>query len=332
MKSLQDFYVEQGICRTELAERLELSEALLQAEEESPMPSEAIQQTITADFGLAGNWFMAENAAPICYKDGKTIYDRVQLRGYFFKVSLAWQFLVVLIVGAPFMLTSIIGLFDFFIRYDAGVTEPFFHNETFMKAEIIVASLMLIVPVFSGIFLAKHITKKTGLQGDLKKYQYLYWFLPNAIGLPLFTITSALMQIQTMQNQLLFVRQGIESFVSFCAFFFSAWLCALLLDAATAENAAKQQKGLRLFGGFAAAASLLSFSVLCIRFAVFREDTANTLYWIKTVLETVLTVSAAVCIGFIPAKSPKAEAVILKVLPIAAMLIDIPFTVLRVFL
>lgn len=207
MKSLQDFYVEQGICRTELSERLALPEALLQAEEEAPVPSEAIQQAITVDFGLEENWFTAESAAPICYKDSKPIYDRAQLKGYFFKVSLVWQFVVALVVTAPFMITSIVGLFDFFIQFHAGteIAEPFFHNETFIKAELIVSSLMLIVPAFSGIFLAKHITKKTGLQGDLKKYQYLYWFLPNIIGTPLFAVTSVLMQIQTMQNQLLLV-------------------------------------------------------------------------------------------------------------------------------
>lgn len=333
MKSLQDFYVEQGICRTELSERLELPEALLQAEEEAPVPSEAIQQAITVDFGLEENWFTAESAAPICYKDSKPIYDRAQLKGYFFKVSLVWRFLVALVVTAPFVLTGIVGLVDFFVQFHAGteIAEPFFHNETFIKAELIVSSLMLILPAFSGIFLTKHITKKTGLQGDLKKYKYFYWFLPDIITAPFLTVTTTLMQTQTMQNQL-FIQQGITSLVSFCMFFLSALLCAELLDAATTEDTTKRQRALRLFGGFAAAASLLSFSVTCIRFAVFQEDTANALYWIKIVLETLLTVVAAVCIGFAPVKSQKSETVILKVLPIAAMIIDIPFTVLQVLM
>ena len=79
MKSLGDFYIEQGICRTELSERLGISAETLQAEEEAPVPSEAIQQTVTASFGIPTDYFTAEPKTPLCLKDGKPIYDRAQL-------------------------------------------------------------------------------------------------------------------------------------------------------------------------------------------------------------------------------------------------------------
>lgn len=331
MKSLQDFYTEQGICRTELAAQLGLSEADLQEQEELPMPTDETQQAITADFGLAENYFTEKGDAPICYKNGEPIVDRARLRGYFFKVSLGWQLLVNLIVVAPYLFTSIAGMVAFFVQFDAGVTEPFFQNETFIKAELLVFSLMLIFPAFSGILLARHITKKTGLQGNLKKYQYLYYFLPDVITLPLFSVTSALMQIQTAQGAFVLVQQGILFVVSVCSLLLSAWICMWLLDAATEGNAARQQKLFRLLGGFAATAGLLRFAVTCICYAVFPNSTADALSWSEAVLQLVLTVSTAVCIGFVPMHSQKSEAVFLKVLPLTAMLIQIPITVLRIF-
>lgn len=71
MKSLGDFYVEQGVCRTELAERLGISAEALQAEEEASVPSEAMQKTVTASFGIPTDYFTIEPQTPLCLKDGK---------------------------------------------------------------------------------------------------------------------------------------------------------------------------------------------------------------------------------------------------------------------
>lgn len=334
MKSLGDFYIEQGICRTELSERLGISAETLQAEEEAPVPSEAIQQTVTASFGIPTDYFTAEPKTPLCLKDGKPIYDRAQLKSYFFKVSLVWLFLVELIVAAPYLLTSIVGLVEVIIRIGQdNPTETFLHNETFLKVEMIVSSfLMTALPAFSGIFLAKHIAKRTDLQGNLKKYQYLYWALPNVITAPLLTATTAFLKTRTIPGPFFLLQSGIEFLVTCGVFLLNVWLCALLLDTAVTEDAAKQQRKLRRFGGWTAAASLLYFGISCVSKVVLSGAATDALFWAERISKLVLTVTAAVCIGFVPKKSPKAETLIFKVLPLAAVLIQMPFTIIRAVL
>lgn len=334
MKSLEDFYIEQGVCRTELSERLGISAEALQAEEEAPVPSEAIQQTVTAFFGIPTDYFTAELKTPLCLKDGKPIYDRAQLKSYFFKVSLVWLFLVELIVAAPYLLTSIVGLVEVIIRIGQdNPTETFLHNETFLKVEMIVSSfLMTALPAFSGIFLAKHITKRTDLQGNLKKYQYLYWALPNVITAPLLTATTAFLKTRTVSSPFFLLQSIIEFLVTCGVFLLHVWLCALLLDTAVTEDAAKQQRMFRLFGGLAAAAGVLCFGISCVSKVVLSGAATDALFWVEHISKLVLTVTAAVCIGFVPRKSQKAEAIIFKVLPLAAVLIQMPFTIIRAVL
>lgn len=331
MKSLQDFYVEQGICRTELSAQLGISETVLQAEEELPVPSDAIQKIITAGVGLPEQYFTSEDEVPLCFKDGKPIYDRVQLRSYFFRLSLCWQFWVGLIIAAPYMLTSIAGIFFFLAQYNGG-TESFLQDEIFIKTDLIMSSLIQAVHAVSGIFLARHITKKTGLQGSLKKYQYLYPFLPGAITTPILTAVYALMQTQAIQTHLVFLQTGITGLVSIVLFFVDGWLCARLLESAVAADTAKQQKTLRLFGSGAAAAGLLTFVITCVRYTVFGDANADTLHWVQTVSETVLLVAAAICVGFAPVKSAKSETMFFKVLPLLSMLLGIPFAIAWVIL
>lgn len=330
MKSLQDFYVEQGVCRTELAEQLGIPEADLQAQEELSVPSEAVQAAISAGFGLAADYFTAEAEAPICLKNGKPIYERAQLRGYFVRVSLAWQFLTLLVVFAPVFLSGLVRLFDFFLHSDFNTTEVLFRNEMFLKAELFITNaLMLLAPAFSGIFLIKHITKKTSLQGDLKKYTYFYWLLPQAITAPIYTVASMLIR-QDGLHPLSLGQQGVMSAVTLCTYFLNALLCARLLDAVSTETAAKRQSALRLFGGGAAAACVLRFAVTGIGQIVLQKEAGSAVQWIASAAEGVLTVAAAVLVGFVRIQNPKTEAALLKAAPLAAMLIRLPFTVWQI--
>lgn len=335
MKSLGDFYVEQGVCRTELAERLGISAEALQAEEEASVPSKAMQKTVTASFGIPTDYFTIEPKAPLCLKDGKPIYDRAQLKSYFFKVSFVWLFLVELIVAVPYFLTSIVGLVDTIIRVGQGTNpaETFLSNETFLKAELIVSSfLMTGLPAFSGIFLAKHITKRTDLQGNLKKYQYLYWALPTILTAPILTAVTSFLRTRTMSLPLTILRSGIE-FLTVCGvFLLDVWLCSLLLDTAVTEDDEKHQRKLRRFGGWTTAAGVLSFGISCVFQVFFSETAAGALFWVEHISVLFLTVAAAVCIGFVPKKSPKSETIIFKVLPLAAVLIQMPFTIIRAVL
>lgn len=335
MKSLGNFYIEQGICRTELAARLGISAEVLLAEEEAPVPSEAMQKAVTASFGIPTDYFTAEPKAPLCLKDGKPIYDLAQLKGYFFKTAFVWLLLTELIIAVPYFLTGIVGLLDTIIRVGQGAnpTETFLHNETFLKAELIVSSfLMTGLPAFSGIFLAKHITKRTDLQGNLKKYQYLYWALPNILTMPLLTAVTSFLKTRTMPGPFILLPSIIEFLVTCGVFLLNVWLCAQLLDTAVTKDAAKQQRKLCLFGGWTAAAGVLSFGISCVFQVFFSETAAGTLFWAERISALVLTVAAAVCIGFVPKKSPKSETIIFKVLPLAAVLIQMPFTIIRAVL
>ena len=333
MKSLQDFYTEQGICRTELAARLGISEAVLQTEEKLPVPTDETQQALKTAFSLPSDYFSlpTEVEKPTRTVDGRQIIYAERHKKYFFGTALVWHILVSLVLAVPVALLSYALVICRMISDTGNGGIPWITDSFILHAVSIATSVSLIGFAFSGVFLANYILKSTTLRGEIRKYQYLYWFLPSLIVSLLNAVTEQILFPLLSISTQTFSGMGVFALVSAVATVLEVVVCAACLETAVADNLSVRRRRLRIICGTAAGATFLTFLICCISDAV-NGTPLTVLDWVQGIANAAVPIAAALCVGFVPAESQKPETWIFKILPLTAMLIDIPFAVAQMLI
>ncbi len=318
MKSMGDFYVSQGICRTELAKQLGMPEETLENEEALAVPTEEMRVRLTALYNLPADWFLREEQPEIT-PDGKRILNGAARKRYFFKVSLVWQFLVAFAVAAPVSVFSV--TYSIFSSNLYG-KEPLLSEGDFIRVMQVLSELLIVLSAFAGILLAKYIIKRTAFCEGVRKYQFFYWLLPDAMTAAInFVFLFCIGLSQETEN---IWKSGISSFLSIPLLLAAAWLCAELLDAAVTKDIARRRKKLRILCGLAVGSRAFSF-VLAVVGNALQGISLSASDWLHMVLRFLLLAAAAAGIGFFPDTGDKHKKLCFTVLPLAAMFIDIPF-------
>lgn len=93
------------------------------------------------------------------------------LKAYFFKTSLIWYIILVLILSAPVSISA------FITPNLSGLSGTVMRD----ALDILVDVVTVVINIMYCNMFAKYIMKKTGLNGDIFKYRYLYYVIPSGV-------------------------------------------------------------------------------------------------------------------------------------------------------
>lgn len=314
-RTLEHFRAEHNIWRKDLAEQLGISEeALERLELTGEVPADIAQKltelyTLPADYFTADvDMLRAEHAAALRKDPKKPIL-------YFMLVAFVWT----LIVGA--------------IQYVVQI--PLRVANTLDYASVPVFSYIedlcvVIISVFSGIYLGSYLLKKSNFRGNIADFEFLYPYLPNiAIGwtsalTALFfkNLTPSDFSLDTFNGSAFAVTIALTSVstllqIVFLAFFLNA--------AAHADGTAKQKQFI-ILSSIVLGSQILSYIFMMIRGSFF---VADALVWISRILSLLLLLGTLYGICFGAKRMPRLKSVWYTVLPIAAMVLPTLFSILR---
>lgn len=314
-RTLEHFRAEHNIWRKDLAEELGISEdALERLELTGEIPAD-IAQKLTEKYGLPEDYFTADVDMVRAEYAAALRKDPKKPLMYFAGVSFVW----LLIIGA--------------IQY--AVQLPLRIANTLDYASVPVFSYiedlcLIVITVFSGIYLGSYLLKKSNFRGSIADFEFLYPYLPSvAVGW-----MSALVSL--FFNNLIPADLSIDIFntgafaatlaITLLGTVLQVLFLAFFLNAAAHADGAQKQKQLKILCAIVLGSQILSYIFMIIRGGFF---TADVLVWVSRILSLLLLLGILYGICFGAKRMPNLKVVWFTVLPIAAMILPILLSILR---
>lgn len=314
-RTLEHFRAEHNIWRKDLAEELGISEeALERLELTGDVPAQIAEQ-LTEAYSLPADYFSAdvdmvraEYAAALRKDPKKPIL-------YFALVSFVWLLIIGVIQYAVRLPLRIANTLDY-------ASVPVF--------SYIEDLCLVVINVFSGIYLGSYLLKKSNFRGSIADFEFLYPYLPSVavswmsalIALFFNKITPADFSVDIFNTGAFAATVAVSLLgaalqVVFLTFF---------LNTAAHADGAKKQKLLKILCAAALGSQLLSYVFMMIRGGFF---TAEPIVWVSRILSLLLLLATLYGICFGAKKMPNLKPVWYTVLPIAAMVLPTVLSIVR---
>lgn len=304
-KTLEQFRAEKGLWRSELAEKLNMSEEeLSQLEELSEVPPE-IAEKITGEYSLPGDYFTFDpNAKELRYTPKKPFL-------YLFKVSVIWfvAFSVLsAVLSAPLTVARAMNF---------EVTELFGYLSSVCRTIII---------AFSGVYLTSYINRKTSFTKEVRKYDYVYPYLSWKAAAFLSPVSAYFLKKAANEEDffgtsyLFTAASGVATLVILSLF--SA--CLLYTVALTKDK--KQTLNFTLLCTLAVISS--AANIIC---KAIIEKNFSGISIAEAAVSGVLLISVCAAVIILDKKVPKLRTLWFTVLPLCAMLTPCVFEAVRLF-
>lgn len=322
-RTLAQFRAERSLWRKDVAQTLDISEEALAALERSSEVPPEVAQKITAAYNLPPDYFAVDldaMAAAAVQAQKKTPKNPL---AYFYKVSLVWQLLTLLILSVvnsvPVIVLTIVG--------DA----PDILTDIFT---VIYQALLLT----SGALLCRYILQKTTFAGDISKVKWLlvplaYFGTRVISGVALFFMpTEQEFRASLDSSMLAFFGSMASNFVFSILelFLVPLFMAGILWVASMEDGEVRRKKQKMLF--WAIFASLTLYRVLfivCYLVIVRKTMTAPASTWVWQAFWYLLAVTVLLGATFGPKKWPKCNAVWLVALPVVYYMLSSVITLVR---
>lgn len=161
------------------------------------------------------------------------------LKAYFFKTSLIWYIILVLILSAPVSISA------FITPILSGLSGTMMRD----VLDILVDVITVVINIMYCNMFAKYIIKKTELNGDIFKYRYLYYVIPSGVvaGISILSGLVTTLAYTTIiddatKSFLLPVAGGINIVLSVVSVVLVALVMASLLNTAIVSDAERKIK------------------------------------------------------------------------------------------
>lgn len=289
-KTLYDFRAENGIWRSEVAEKTGLDEKMLEEAEKQEELSPEIAEKIVEAYQLSSDYFTFDpEAKELRYTPEKPF-------GYFLNVVIIWQVLVCVAYAVITFPTMMAGMLE-----TAG-------EELFQMLESI---CQVIITAFSGVYLSSYIMKKTSYGKEISHYDFIYPYLPAQATLFISIITK-LLPVSFSSNTALLI--GSTSIIAVVTLFLQALATAFILRGRVEGN----HKPIKIVSVL----SVVSWFVYIGFYVVISIMSKTELSPFKVgilILEFVLMLAVIFGVLVGDKKMPKLNKLWLVVLPICAM-------------
>lgn len=320
-KTLVDFRAEKGLYLKDVAEKTGIPEDELIAVEQSGTVPAELGQKIIAHYALPADYFAEPVKAQIVKKNPSNPLT------YFFGVSIVWSIITSIIASIPSYL-SMLATSIFSFGFGGTMIFAFLASTPF---KLFNSYFPVIVNIFSGIFLANFIIKKTSYTGDIKKYQFLYPILPGApvlcVSMLLGLITQTILENSLndlsfeSSHQSMFALLGINGItfiVSIITSLLASFVCAKLLYSAAFDGDEKRRKLLRTIAIFAT----VSYALTAIMYVAYTitSDNYHLGMLIADVISYALGIALVWALALVKTDNKKVETVVYTVLPILAII------------
>lgn len=322
-RTLAQFRAERQLWRKDVAQTLGISEEALEALERSPQVPPEVAQRITAAYNLPPDYFAVDlDAVAAAAVQAQKKVPKNPL-AYFYKVSLVWQLLTLLILSVvnsvPVIVQTIVG--------DA----PDILTDIFT---VIYQALLLT----SGALLCRYILQKTTFAGDISKVKWLlvplaYFGTRVISGVALFfTPTEEELMASLDGDMAAFFGSMASNFVFGVLelFLVPLFMAGILWIASMEDGEVRRKKQKMLF--WAIFASLTLYRVLfvvCYLVIVRKTMTAPASTWVWQAVWYLLAVAVLLGATFGPKKLPKCNALWLVVLPVVDCMLSSVIGLLR---
>lgn len=313
-RTLEHFRAEHNVWRKDLAEELGISEEALERLELTGEVPADIAQKLTENYSLPEDYFTADVDMLRAERAASLRSDPKKPLLYFAGVSFVWLLIISAIQYAVRLPLRIANTLDY-------ASVPVF--------SYIEDLCLVVITVFSGIYLGSYLLKKSNFRGSIADFEFLYPYLPSvAIGW-----TSALVSL--FFNNLTPADLSVDIFNTgaFAATLAVTLLSAVLqvlfltffLNAAAHAEGAQKQKQLKILCAVALASQILSYIFMMIRGGFF---TAEPIVWVSRILSLLLLLGTLYGICFGAKRMPNLKTVWFTVLPIAAMVLPTLLSIL----
>ena len=324
-KTLVDFRAEQGLYLKDLAAILGISEDELRTIEESGTVPAEIGQRLILHYALPTDYFSAPAYNPIQVAPAKITPPNPTK--YFLKVIIVYYLLSAFAESVP-MFASYIDLF-------VGIFNPN-SNFSIMGSPIytVFSSVWSIaVSILSCVFLTNYILEKTTFTGDIKKYKFLYFLIPNGAmaGISMLTafITTHTFDPVTGINATYFLWQGFNFIVSLISMALAVAINVKILNTAIAIDTVKKQKTLKTFAIIVTISSILAF-VLTLVSQILLQD-FRILIIIRRIFVYGLYIAVAWAVALTNPNDEKKCKVAYTILPLISICHGFIFTLIGLF-
>lgn len=317
-KTLVDFRAEQGLYLKDLAAVLEISEDELRTIEESGTVPPEIAEILINDYSLSDTYFSVEEI-------GKETPQNPTK--YFLKLSVAYFLLSALASSVP--------LFASYIELFVGIFSPD-NKFSIMDNPIytVFSSVWgIAVSIYGCILFANHILKNTTFKGDIKKYQFLHYPIPNGAmaGISMITafITTHAFDPVTGINATYFLWQGFNLIISLISMALCVVIHAKILNTAIEEDTMRKQKTLKTFAIIVTVSSVLAF-ILTLVSQILLQD-FRILVIIRRIFVYGLYIAVAWAVVLIDPTDEKKCKIAYTVLPLVSICHGFIFTIIGLF-
>lgn len=324
-KTLIDFRAEKGLYIKDIAENTGIPEEELMAVEQSGTVPPDIAQILIDTYYLPDTYF-----AEI------VISSKVQPKSpmkYFFGVSFVYSILTGIVVSAPLFISMIGSFISSLINtmqngeYAVVTTidSPFFtvFNNIWRS----------VVYIISCIMFANFILKRTHYTGDIKKYQYLHYAIPNGITAATLIVSAYMTEfsIRLRLEEKLFAAWGFDIIglvISLASFLISVYISALLLKTAIEEDTEKKFKTLKTLAFFVTISSVIESILTILSYVILDYDYSNYFVLIRRIFVYGLYIAVAWAVALTKTDDEKKNKIVFTVLPLISILQPIVLTII----
>ncbi len=319
-KTLIQFRAEKGLYLKDVAEAIGISEEeLSKIETLNGIPDYIVEKLIVA-YNLPENYFSGE-------KIEQPIKPIKNLKSYFFKTSLIWQFLFSFVISIPMwirmVLTPVISL-------NAGALGLTVFEHIFDIADGAFGVVAIII--YCNMF-AKHIMKKTGLKGDIYKYRYLYEVIPSGVVAAISIITALITTIAYKQSiadesnyYMIPIAYSVTFVISVISMVLVALVMASLLNAAVMDDAARKAKRHKTMAIIVTISSILAYALTIYANSLEQYPTYNAI--IRRIFVYGIYIAVAWLIYFAKDSNKNKESFAFEILPIISIVDTLLFDII----
>ena len=290
-KTLYDFRAENGIWRSEVAEKTGIDEETLEKIEQQDIPEEIAEKVIKA-YNLSPDYFTFDpEAKELRYTPEKPFT-------YFLNVVIIWQILICLLYALITFPTTMAGMLE-----SAG-------EGIFRLLEDV---CQVIITAFSGVYLSSYIMKKTSYGKEISQFDFIYPYLPAQVTI-CFSVITKLLPVTFSENIAILV--GFSSVISVVSLVLQGIATAFLLKSRI-ENNEKTVKRISML----AIGSWIVYIAFYVIISAISKTELSPFKVVMFVFEFVLLL--AVIFGLLVGskKMTKLNKFWLEILPIGAMVL-----------
>ncbi len=321
-KTLIDFRAEKGLYIKDIAEKTGIPEEELMAVEQSGTVPPHIANILINDYYL-----------PDTYFSEIVISSKVQPKSpmkYFFGVSLVYSILEGIVAAIPMciiMMGTLIGSLINTMQND-GYTE---FTATHSPISTIFSSVWTsAVSIIGCIIFTNFILKRTNYTGDIKKYQFLHFVIPNGVLAGILMASAYVSEYAVRTDDMLttLIIEFVALVFSIGITLLAAYISALLLKTAIEEDREKKFRTLKILAIIVTISSVIAYLLSGLAYFVFDYDSSESFVMIRRIFIYGLYVAVAWAVALTKTDDEKKNKIVFTILPLVSILHSIIFTVI----